>query len=206
MYDKIHMYDKYIYIYVFCMLYKWYIYIYKYAHIETCTLDIQANKTKIACLDSPLEKQTKTTCFAQGIQQLRGWWETTIHTLETNISRPWKSMVGRWHFLLEWPIFKGYVSFREGNLFTTCIQSCGSLLSCPNPLTSSENCWIPAQPTTSCWISGSVAFLTPFLPSLQPAYCWQQHMFGDFKLHIHIPTMKSTSHPHSVQVWQSYSI
>ena len=193
-----------IYIYICCTCIND---IYIYAHIETCTLDIQANKTKIAYFDSPLEKQTKTTCFAQGIQQLRCWWETPIHTLETNISRPWKSMVGRWYFLLEWPIFKGYVSFREGNLFTTCIQSCGSLLSCPNPQT--DILWELLDPCSTdnklldLWKCG---FLTPFLPSLQPAYYWQQHMFGDFKLHIHIPTMKSTSHPHSVQVWQSYSL
>ena len=28
--------------------------------------------------------------------------------------RPWKWMVGRWNFLLGWPNFRGYVSFREG--------------------------------------------------------------------------------------------
>ncbi len=28
---------------------------------------------------------------------------------------PWKSVVGRWTFRLGWPIFRSYVSFREGN-------------------------------------------------------------------------------------------
>ena len=30
---------------------------------------------------------------------------------------PWNSMVGRWNFLLEYHLFWGYVSFREGNAF-----------------------------------------------------------------------------------------
>ena len=29
-------------------------------------------------------------------------------------------MVGRWNFLLGWPIFRGYVSFREGMSFWIC--------------------------------------------------------------------------------------
>ena len=39
---------------------------------------------------------------------------------ETSIA-PCKWMVGRWNFLLRWPVFRCYVSFREGNLMMPII-------------------------------------------------------------------------------------
>ena len=37
--------------------------------------------------------------------------------------RPWKSMVGRWNLLSGWPIYRGYVSFREGITWPSCFFS-----------------------------------------------------------------------------------
>ena len=42
---------------------------------------------------------------------------STIPSLKLTV-RTWKWMVGRWHFLLGWPIFRCYVSFRE------CMELC----------------------------------------------------------------------------------
>ena len=57
------------------------------------------------------------TFMRQGVWRVVMEYVFQLPSLKLTV-RTWKWMVGRWHFLLGWPIFRCYVSFRE------CMEFC----------------------------------------------------------------------------------
>ena len=79
-----------------------------------------------------------------------------------NYHNPWKLMVGRWHFLLEWSLFKWHANLKGGN-FPYPLQDGPLLL---------LNGVITPRKTICKWVTGVFKSYTPYKWRSDPTYNW----------------------------------